>query len=130
MNTQDWSPLGWTTWISLQSKGLERVFSNTTVQKHQFFGTQLSSQSNSHIHIRYINGAQLTSSYDVVSMKHIICSVMIFFFWSCHVACGILVPSPGIELMPSSLEVQSLNHWTTREVLYDDLHKVVFQDSF
>ena len=49
-NTQDWSPLGWTGWISLQSKGLSRVFSNTTVQKHQFFGTQLSSQSNSHIH--------------------------------------------------------------------------------
>ena len=50
MNTQDYSPLGWTGWISLQSKGLSRVFSNTTVQKHQFFGTQLSSQSNSHIH--------------------------------------------------------------------------------
>ena len=43
MNTQDWSPLGWTGWISLQSKGLERVFSNTTVQKHHFFGAQLSS---------------------------------------------------------------------------------------
>ena len=50
MNTQDWSPLGWTGWISLQSRGLSRVFSNTTVQKHQFFGTQLSSQSNSRIH--------------------------------------------------------------------------------
>ena len=50
MNTQDWSPLGWTGWISLLSKGLSRVFSNTTVQKHQFFGAQLSSQSNSHIH--------------------------------------------------------------------------------
>ena len=49
-NTQDWSPLGWTGWISLQSKGLSRVFSNTTVQKHQFFDAQLSSQSNSHIH--------------------------------------------------------------------------------
>ena len=49
-NTQDWSPLEWTGWIPLQSKGLSRVFSNTTVQKHQFFGTQLSSQSNSHIH--------------------------------------------------------------------------------
>ena len=49
MNTQDWSPLRWTGWISLQTKGLSRVFSNTTVQKHQFFGAQLSSQSNSHI---------------------------------------------------------------------------------
>ena len=50
MNTQDWSPLEWTSSISLQSKGLSRVFPNTTVQKHQFFGAQLSSQSNSHIH--------------------------------------------------------------------------------
>ena len=50
MNTQDWSPLGWTGWISLQSKGLSTVFSNTTVQKQQLFGAQLSSQSNSHIH--------------------------------------------------------------------------------
>ena len=50
MNTQDWSPLGWTAWISLQSKGLARVFCNTTVQKHQFFSALLSSQSNSHIH--------------------------------------------------------------------------------
>ena len=50
MHTQDWSPLGWTGWIFLQTKGLSRVFSNTTVQKQQFFSTQLSSQSNSHIH--------------------------------------------------------------------------------
>ena len=50
MNAQDWSHLEWTGWISLQSKGLSRVFSNTTVQKHQLFGAQLSSQSNSHIH--------------------------------------------------------------------------------
>ena len=50
MNIQDWFPLEWTGWISLLSKGLSKVFSNTTVQKHQFFGTQLSSQANSHIH--------------------------------------------------------------------------------
>ena len=63
MNTQDWSPLGWTDWTSFQSKGLSKVFSNTTAQcfrfknkiklkkkKHQFFSAQLSSQSNSHIH--------------------------------------------------------------------------------
>ena len=49
-NTQDSSPLGWAGWISLQSKGLSRVFSNTTVQKHQFFGTQFSLWSNSYIH--------------------------------------------------------------------------------
>ena len=50
MNTQDSSPLGWTGWVFLQSKGPSRVFSNTILQKHQFFGAQLSSQSNSHIH--------------------------------------------------------------------------------
>ena len=49
-NSQGWSPSEWTGWISLLSKGLSRVFSNTAVQKHQFFGTQLPSQSNSHIH--------------------------------------------------------------------------------
>ena len=48
--TQDWSPSEWTGWISLQPKGPSRVFSNTTIQKHQFFSAQLSSQSNSHIH--------------------------------------------------------------------------------
>ena len=50
MNTQDWYPLGWTDWISFLSKGLSRILSNTTVQKHQFFSTQLSLQSNSHTH--------------------------------------------------------------------------------
>ena len=50
--SQGWSPLEWTRWVSLQSKGLSRVFSNTTIQKPQFFGAQLSSQSNSHIHTR------------------------------------------------------------------------------
>ena len=50
MNIQVWFPLRWTGWISLQSKGLSRVFSNTTVQYHQFFGAPLSSQSNSHMH--------------------------------------------------------------------------------
>ena len=58
MNTQDWS-LEWTGCISLQSKGLSRVFSNTTVQKHQFFGTQPSSQSNSHIHTRPLENHSL-----------------------------------------------------------------------
>ena len=50
MNIQDWFPLGWTGWISLQSKGLSRVFFKTTVQKHQFFSAQLSLWCSSHIH--------------------------------------------------------------------------------
>ena len=55
MNIQEWFPLGWTGWISLLSKRLSRVFSNTTVQKHQFFGAELSSQSNSPIHDTWKN---------------------------------------------------------------------------
>ena len=58
MNTQDWS-LGWTGWISLKSKGFSRLFFNTTVQKHPFFGTQLSLESNFHIHTRLLEKPQL-----------------------------------------------------------------------
>ena len=58
-NIQDWFPLGWTGWISLQSKGLSRVFSNTTIQKHQFFGAQPSLWANSHIHIWLLEKPQL-----------------------------------------------------------------------
>ena len=54
VNIQDWFPLGWTSWISVQFKGLSRVFSNTTVQKHQFFGAQPSLWSKSHIHTRLL----------------------------------------------------------------------------
>ena len=59
INIQDWFPLGWTGWISLQSKGLSRVFSNTTVQKHQFFGAQFSLESNFHIHAWLLEKPQL-----------------------------------------------------------------------
>ena len=72
MNTQDWSPLGWTGWISLQSKGLARVFSNTTVQKHQFLNVQLSSQENVGSHQRkipYIRGQRRSPSKSVGGAK-------------------------------------------------------------
>ena len=59
MNIQDWSPLEWTGWISLQSKRLSRVFFNTIVQKHQFFGAQLSLQTSSHIHMWPMEKPQL-----------------------------------------------------------------------
>ena len=59
VNIQDQFPLGWTDWISLQSKGLSRVFSNTTVQKHQFYGAQLSLWSKSHIHTWLLAKPQL-----------------------------------------------------------------------
>ena len=59
MNIRDWFPLGWTGWISLLSKGLSRIFSNTTVQKDQFFGVQPSLWSNSHIHTWLLEKPQL-----------------------------------------------------------------------
>ena len=59
MNTQHWSPIGWTGWICLQFKGLSRVFSNTTVQMHQFSSSQLSLDSNSHIHTWLLEKPQL-----------------------------------------------------------------------
>ena len=61
MNIQDWFPLGLTGWISLLSKGLSKIFFNTTVQKHQFFSAQLSSQSNSHIHTWPLEKQALTT---------------------------------------------------------------------
>ena len=76
MNIQDWSPLGWTGWISLQSKGLSRVFSNTTVQKPQFFRTQLSLWSYSHIHTWLLEKPWLW-----LSSVQFIHSVMSDSFW-------------------------------------------------
>ena len=69
MSTQNWSPLGWTGWISLQSNGLPRVFSNTTVQKHPFFSTQLSSQSNSHIHTWPLPSAVILETKKIKSLS-------------------------------------------------------------
>ena len=72
MNTQDWSPLGWTGWISLPSKGLSRVFSNTTVQKHQFFSAQLSLESNSHMHTWLLKKPYLWLDETLLA-KHCLC---------------------------------------------------------
>ena len=80
MSTQDWSPLGWTGWISLQSKGLPRVFFNTTVQKHQFFGAQLSSQSNSHIHRKIIALTRQTYVGKVMSLLFNMLSRLVIYF--------------------------------------------------
>ena len=84
MNIQDWFPLGWTDWISLQSKGLSRVFSNTTVQKHKFFGAQPSSQSNSHIHTWLQEKTTALTRWTLVGkvmslLLHILSSLVITF---------------------------------------------------
>ena len=70
MNTQDWFPLRWTGWIPLLSKGLSRVFSNTTVQKHQFFGAQFSLWSSSHIHTWLLEKPYLWYRHDKVILYH------------------------------------------------------------
>ena len=98
--TEDWSPLGWTGWISLLSKGLSGVFSNSTVQKHQFFSTQLSLQSNSHIHkwllkkpLPWLDGTLLTrrnfvGNKQINKVSHCFHFLPIYLPWSdgtrCH----------------------------------------------
>ena len=69
MNIQDWSPLGWTGWISLQSKGLSRVFSNTTVQKYQFFGAQLFMAQHSYPYMASGKSIALTRQSFVVNVS-------------------------------------------------------------
>ena len=81
MNTQDWSPLGWTDWISLQAKGLSRVFSNTTVQKHQFFSTQLSLEFNSHIHTWPLEKPKLWLDRSLLT-KWCLCFSICYVGWS------------------------------------------------
>ena len=76
-----WFPLGWTGWISLQSKGLSRVFSNTTVQKHQFFCTQLSLWSNSHIHTWPLEKPQPWPDGPLL-VKWCLCSLICCLGWS------------------------------------------------
>ena len=80
MKTQDWSPLGWTGWISLQSKGLSRVFFNTIVQKHQFFSPQLSSQSNSHYCPSITSKDTVYSKPDYVCIIYNSC-IHLHFYW-------------------------------------------------
>ena len=82
--SQGWSPLEWTGWISLQPKGLSRVFSNTTVQKHQFFGAQPSSQSNSHIHTWPQDGPLMSGKPQLLC-----CSVLPVLIWKCKVISSI-----------------------------------------
>ena len=85
INIQDWFPLGWTGWISLQSKGLPRVFSNTTVKKHQFFGAQPSLWSNSHIHTWPLEKPQLwlCDLWNLVSRRQIERDVAVIYVKEC-----------------------------------------------
>ena len=88
MNIQDWFPLGWTCWLSLQSKGLSRVFSNTTVQKYQFFGTQLSSVQLSqlstvqHSHPYVTTGKTIALTKRPLLAKWCLCFLICCLGWS------------------------------------------------
>ena len=96
-NTQDWSPLEWTGWISLQSKGLSRVFSNTTVQKHQFCSAQLSSQSNSHIIATVqLTGISLLPEHPAKLLQ------------SCLTLCNPIDSSPPGSPVPEILQARTL----------------------
>ena len=84
MNIQDWFPLGWTGWISLQSKGLLRVFSNITVQKHQFLDAQLSLWSNAHIHTPPLEKPQLSNASSLICHESLFSCLFqgsFFAFW-------------------------------------------------
>ena len=109
MNTQDWSPLGLTGWISLQFKELSRVFSNTTVQKYQFFGAQLSLYSNSHIH---------RNIYTEVGLPGHIVILFLIFWRTSTVAAPTYIPidsARGFQFLVFSLLDSS--HFDRREVL-------------
>ena len=105
MNIQDWSPLEWTGLISLPSKGLSRVFSNTTVQKRQFYGIQLC-------------GSTLTSIDDCWKnhWNYYFYLFVYVYFWPCLMTFRIWIPRPGIKPGPLAVRTRSPNHWTTEEL--------------
>ena len=82
MNIQDWFPLEWTGWISLQSRGLSRVFSKATVQRHQFFSTQLSLYSKSHDHIWLLEKPKFWLDGSLLAKKKSVCFLICHLGWS------------------------------------------------
>ena len=134
MNTQDSSPLGWIGWISLQSKGLSRVFSNTTVQKHQFFGAQLSLESNSHPYVTTGKTIALTRQAfvdKVMSLLFNILSRLVITFLprSKHLLISWLQPPNAVILEPpkiKSVTVSTVSPSISHEVMGLDAMILVF----
>ena len=134
MNTQDWSPFGWTGWISLQSKGLSRVFSNTIVQKHQFSSTQFSLQSNSHPYMAIGKTIALTRWTFVAKVMSLLFSMLsslviaflprskrLLISWLQSPSAVILKP-PKIKSLTASIVSPSICH----EVMGPDAMILVF----
>ena len=115
MKSQDWFPLGWTGWIFLQSKGLSRVFSNTTVQKHQFFGAQLYLQSNSHIHTLGITIALTRPTFlgKVMSLPFNMLSRLVIAFLprSKHLLISWLQSPSAGNLEPKKIKSDTVSRW-------------------
>ena len=134
IHTQDWFPLGWTGWISLQSKGLSRVFSNTTVQKHQFFGTQLSLESNSHPYMttgKTISFTRRTFVGKVMSLLlNMLSSLVItFLLRSKHLLISWLQSPPAVILEPQKIKsatVPTVSSSISHEVMERDAMILVF----
>ena len=129
MNTQYWSPLEWTGWISLQSKGLSRVFSNTTVQKHQFFGAQLYSQFNSHPYITTAKTIALTRWTFVGKVMSLLLNmlsrlVITFLPKSKHLLISWLQSPPAVIFEPPKI-----NHFTVSIVFSSICHEVMGPDA-
>ena len=130
-NTRGWSPLEWPGWISLQSKGLSRVFSNTPVQKHQFFGAQLSLWSNSHIHTRPLVMTRQTFVGKLVSLLLIVPSRLVIAFLprSKHLLISWLQSPSAVILQPlriKSVTVSIVSPSICHEVLGPDAMIFIF----
>ena len=131
MNIQDWSLLGWTGWISLQSKGLLRVFS-ITIQKHRFFSAQLSSQSNSHIHTwlleKTIALTRWTFVGKVMSLLYNMMSrlVIAFLARSKHLLISCLYSPSAVILEPPKIKSVTVSPSTCHEVMGPDAMILVF----
>ena len=125
MNTQDWSPLGWSGWISLHSKGLSRAFSHTTVQKHQFFGAQLSSQSNSHTTIAL---TRWTFVDKVMSLHFNMLSRLVITFLprSKHLLISWLQSPSAVILEPRKIKSATVSPYICHEVMGPDAVILIF----
>ena len=129
MNTQDRSLLGWTGWISLQSKGLSRVFSNTTAQKHQFCSAQPSSQSNSHIHTgKTIALTRGTLVGKVTSLLFNMLSRLVITFLqrSKHLLISWLQSPSAVILEPRKIKSATVSPSICHEVMGPDAMILVF----